>query len=216
MMRKYFLIIALVWLSNALFAQNSSLSLDPITFVGLLLSPKDEDGEEQSSDIRNRWLCFELNWETNNKKEIGFGIFARADRVALRTQYRSFFNKKRQSGLFWGLYAHVEWRKMFWIYDENNEIGIGWNFPFVGNDNVFHSIGITGGFDIGFRIRGKKFGVTPYIGLGIPLFYCFGDLPPEKDKELFDFKNTAFRSIDIGIRFDLFTGENNRSVEEFE
>jgi hypothetical protein len=207
MLRRHVLIIALIGLSNALFAQNSSISFDPITFVGfvgLLLSSNDENGERQSSDLRNMWLCFELNMETHNKRELGFGVFARSDRVALRTQYRFFFNKERQSGFFWGLYGHIEWRKMYWIYDENNEIVIGWNFPFVGHDNVFHSIGAAAGVDIGFRIRGKTFGVTPYIGLGAPLFYCFGDLPPEKDKELFDFQNRTFRAVDIGLRFDFF------------
>jgi hypothetical protein len=203
-LKNFSLVIVLIGLPNIMFAQNFSISFDPITFVGLLFAPKDENGEQQSSDIRNMWLCFELNMETNNNKELGFGIFARADRLALRTQYRSFFNQERQSGFFWGLYGHIEWRKMYWIYDENNEINIGWNFPFVGYDNVFHSIGITGGVDIGFRIRGTTVGVTPYIGLGIPLFYCFGDLPPEKDKELFDLQNITFRSIDIGIRFDFF------------
>jgi hypothetical protein len=203
-MKQSFFIGILIVLSYTIFAQNFSISVDPITFIGLLLSQKDENGEQQSSDIRNTWVCVELNMETNSKKEIGFGIFIRADRVALRTQYRSFYNKERQSGFFWGLYGHIDWRKMFWIYDENNEIGIGWNFPFVGNDNVFHSIGITGGVDIGFRIRGETVGVTPYIGLGIPLYYCFGDLPPEKDKELFNLQNTTFRAIDIGIRLDFF------------
>jgi hypothetical protein len=75
---------------------------------------------------------------------------------------------------------------MYWRYDEDNEFAIGWNFPFIG-DNIFHSIGITGGVDIGFRIRGEKIGVTPFVGLGIPLFYCFGDLPPQKDKEQLHF-----------------------------
>ncbi|MDR2447326.1 MAG: hypothetical protein LBD58_08600 [Treponema sp.] len=207
MLRKHFLIIALIGLSNNVCAQNFSISADPITFVGFVvwaLTPQDENGEQRSSDIRNMWLCFELNMETNNKKELGFGVFARFDKFALRTQYRSFFNKERQSGFFWGLYGHIEWRKMYWIYNENNEIAIGWNFPFVGNDNVFHSIGITGGVDVGFRFRKGNFGITPYIGLGIPLFYCFGDLPPEKDKESFDFQNITFRAIDIGIRFDFF------------
>jgi hypothetical protein len=204
MLKNRFLIVVLIGLSYNISAQNSALSLDPITFIGLLSSPKDENGEQQSPDMRNMWLCFELNMETKSRKELGFGIFARADRFALRTQYRSFFNKERLSGFFWGLYGHIEWRKMYWIYDENSEITIGWNFPFEGNDNVFHSIGITGGIDIGFRIRGENVGVTPYIGLGIPLFYCFGDLPPEKDSEAFNFQNTTFRAIDIGVRIDFF------------
>ncbi|MDR2785238.1 MAG: hypothetical protein LBB83_04910 [Treponema sp.] len=206
MLRKCLVIIILTGLSGKTFAQNSSLSVDPITLIGFFawaLTAQDEE-EQESFDIRNLWLCFEINLDTNNKRELGFGIFARADRVALRTQYRFFFNKERQSGFFWGLYGHIEWRRMFWIYDEYDEIGIGWDFPFEGHDNIFHSIGLTGGVDIGFRIRGKSVGVTPYIGLGAPLFYCFGDLPPEKDRELFDFQNTVFRAIDIGIRFDFF------------
>jgi hypothetical protein len=203
-LNKFFFILVLTGLSNSVCAQNFSLSVDPITFFGLLLSPKDENGEQQSTDIRNMWLCIELNMETINKKEWGVGIFARADRVALRTHYRSFFNKEKQSGFFWGLYGHVEWRRMYWIYDENNEIGIGWNFPFVGNDNVYHSIGLTGGVDIGFRIRGKTVGITPYIGLGIPWFFCFGALPPQKDKDLFYNKNITFRTLDAGLRIDFF------------
>jgi hypothetical protein len=92
---------------------------------------------------------------------------------------------------------------MFWIYDENDALVVGWNFPFVGNDNVYHSIGATGGFDIGFRIRGKTVGVTPYIGLGLPLYYCLGNLP-QNDKETFDFANITLRAIDIGLRIDFF------------
>ncbi|MDR3122616.1 MAG: hypothetical protein LBU16_02420 [Treponema sp.] len=202
-MNKFFLPAALLALSSSVFAQDFSLSIDPLTFMGLMLSPKDEKGEEQSVDIRNMWLCMELNFYTRSKRELGFGIFARADKFALRTQYRSFFNKERQSGFFWGLYGQLEWRRMYWIYNENDDLTIGWNFPFVGNDNVYHSIGATGGFDIGFRIRGDHVGVTPYIGVGAPLYYYFGDLP-RKDKDFFSFANALVRSIDIGIRVDLF------------
>jgi hypothetical protein len=205
--KKFFLYLFLIMLGGNLFAQIYSVSVDPITFFGLLLTPKDENGKQQSADIRNIWLCLELNLETNNKKELGFGIFARADRFALRTQYRSFYNKERQSGFFWGFYGNVEWRRMYWIYDEDDKFAIGWFFPFIGNNNVFHSIGITGGVDIGFRFRGEKIGVTPYMGLGIPLFHCFGDLPPEKDRELFYLQNAAFRAIDVGIRLDFFIKE---------
>jgi hypothetical protein len=202
--RKFLLAFILLILTATISAQNLSISVDPITFVGLLLSPKDEHRKQQPVDIRNMWVCIELNMETNKKRELGFGLFLRADRAALRTNYRFFFNKKQQSGFFWGLYGHIEWRQMYWIYDENNDFVIGWNFPLVGHDNVFHSIGITGGIDIGFRIRGKTVGFTPYIGVGIPLFYCFGDLPPEKDKKLFLFQNITFRAIDIGVRLDFF------------
>jgi hypothetical protein len=189
--------------SSNLLAQNLSISFDPLTFLGLLLSPANQNDEQESTDIRNMWVGVELNIETPKHKELGFGIFARADRVALRTQYRSFFNKKRQSGFFWGLYGFIEWRKMYWLYDDDKLV-IAWKFPFAGSDNVYHSIGLTSGFNIGFRIRGNNTGITPYIGLGIPLFYCFGNVPPERDKEEFLFQNITFRIIDIGLRIDLF------------
>jgi hypothetical protein len=184
-----------------IYGKNNSVSFDPLTFLGLLLSPNDEQEER---DIRNLWLCMEVNGETNSKKELGVGIFLRADKLALRGQYRNYFNKEKQSGFFTGLYRTIEYRKMYWIFDENNELRIGWNFPFVGNDNVYHSLGLSAGFDIGFRIRIKNVGITPYIGLGIPLYFCFGDLPSEHNKEEFYFQNTTFRVIDIGLRIDFF------------
>jgi hypothetical protein len=205
-MKRYFFLTALTVVTHTLPAQNfsNSISVDPITFVGLLLSPANENGGRQSADIRNMWFCYEWNQETANSRELGLGIFVRADRAVLRAQYRSFYNKKRQSGFFWGFYGHVEWRMMYWLYDDNRELSIGWNFPFVGNDNVFHSLGVTGGLDIGFRIRGEKFGVTPYAGLGIPLFFCFGDMPPETDRGFFYLQNAVYRAFDIGIRLDFF------------
>jgi hypothetical protein len=201
--RKLFVLFIILFSVSA-YAQNNSLSFDPLTFLGLLFSSVDENDEEQPSDIRNLWLCVEVNWETSGKREAGVGITLRGDRFAVRTQWRNFFNRERQSGFFIGLYGIVEYRKMFWFLDAGDEITTGWNFPFIGNDNVYHSVGLSAGFDIGFRIRGESIGLTPYIGLGLPLFYCFGDLPPDKYREDFDAQNTAIRVLDIGLRVDLF------------
>jgi hypothetical protein len=196
--------LVLLFFSITIYAQNASLSFDPLTLLGLFLSSvDDDDDEEKSVDIRNLWLCAEANWETNNKKELGFGLFWRGDRFTFRTQWRNYFNHDRQSGFFAGLYGTAEYRKMFWTLNESNEVDIGWNYPFV-SDTVYHSVGLSVGFDIGFRIRGKTVGLTPYIGLGFPLFYCFGDLPPDKYREDFDSKNLTLRSIDIGLRIDFF------------
>jgi len=179
--------------------KNTSVSFDPFTFIGLLLSPN-----ESEVDFKNMWFAMDFNWETEKQKEMGIGIILRVNRVAIKTQYRSFYNKERQSGFFWGLYGLIEWRKMYW-YNENNDLIIGWTFPFIDNDNTYHSIGITGGFDIGFRFRISDIGITPYIGLGIPLFFCFGNLPPEKYRQEFYINNITFRAINIGIRLDLFS-----------
>jgi hypothetical protein len=206
-MKKIIIIfIMTILISSNLFAQNyknTSISFDPLTFIIAAL-PSSSDNQNTSNSIENIWLCVDLNWETEKQKEMGVGIFLGMNQIYLKTQYRSFYNKERQSGFFWGIYGLLEWRKMYWFY-ENNELGIGWSIPFNRRDNVYYSIGITGGFDIGFRIRMGNFGITPYLGLGIPLYFCFTDLPPKDYNMEFYVINTAVRAINIGIKLDFFT-----------
>ncbi|MDR0785879.1 MAG: hypothetical protein LBE74_08390 [Treponema sp.] len=189
------------------YSQNSSISFDPFTLIGLLLPTGDQNHKEQTTDIRNLWLCIEANWEISNKTEMGVGMFWRGDRFALRAQWRNYFNKQRQSGAFIGLYGNAEWRQMYWLYDGEG-IAIGWSFPFEFKDNVYHSLGITIGVDVGFRIRIGDVGITPFIGLGYPLFFCFGETPTNYRSE-FDTKNMMFRAIDIGLRIDFFGSQRN-------
>jgi len=42
------------------------------------------------------------------------------------------------------------------------------------------------------------------MGLGIPLFYCFGNLPPEKYMQEFYMTNAIIRAVNIGIKLDFF------------
>ena len=210
MKRIVFVPIVFIFISSNLFAQNprnSSVSFDPLTFIGAVwfFSTLDNENEEpRETNFSNIWFSMDINWETEKQKEMGVGIFLGPHRVYLKTQYRSFYNKKRQSGFFWGLYGLIEWRRMFWFYDEDDELAIGWNFPFTGRDNVYHSIGITGGFDIGFRFRRNNFGITPYAGLGIPLFFYLGSLPPQNNIKEFNVMNIALRAINIGVKLDFF------------
>jgi len=205
-MKKLLLIlIIIIFFSSSLMAQelnnqkNVSISFDPLTFFVLLIAP-----DQSEINFRNMWFAMDFNWETEKQKEMGIGIILQENRIALKTQYRSFYNKERQSGFFWGLYGLVEWRRMYW-YNENNNIGIGWTVPYIYNENTYHSIGITGGFDIGFRFRIIDIGITPYIGLGLPLFYCFNNLPSENYKQEFYINNAVIRAINIGIKLDFFS-----------
>jgi hypothetical protein len=212
MKKKFFVSIFTVFISYTLFSmdfntdlKNYSISFDPLTIVGLftgLAFPTDAESGE--IDFRNMWFAADINWEAESQKELGMGIFLRGDRIAFTRLYRSFYNKERQSGFFWGLYGLVEWRRMHWFIDEDSDIIIGWAFPFDGRDNIYHSIGITGGFDIGFRYRKNNLGITPFLGVGIPLFFCFGDLPPKSYTKEFYLTNLAIRAIHIGIRLDFF------------
>jgi hypothetical protein len=207
-MKKIILILIItVFIPSDLFAQdlrNTSISLDPLTLIGILLTVGSEDEESGEMDFNNMWFGMDINWETEKQKEAGFGIFLAGHRVSLKTQYRTYYNKERLCGVFWGLYGLIEWRRMSWYYDDDNELNINLSFPFAGGDNVYHSLGITGGADVGYRYRKNSFGVTPYIGLGIPLFFYLGSLPRKSYSKEFNLMNIALRAIHIGLNVDFF------------
>jgi hypothetical protein len=201
MKKKYTLLFALFAIFTvSINSQNNSISLDPLTLLGSLFN-----SSEEGIDIRYMWLCLDFNFETDNNKEIGLGLFIRADKFALRGQYRNYFNKENQSGFFTGFYGTIEYRRMHWLLDNNNALAVGWDYPFKNNNNVYHSIGLSAGVDLGFRFRIGDVGITPYLGFGVPLYIPFGNLPSEPYKKDFIFQNIFFRAIDIGLRLDFFT-----------
>jgi len=206
-LKKIILILIIITLfSSNLFAQNlrnSSISFDPISLIGLVWFFSEDENQMSEIDFNNIWFGMDINWETKSHKEMSVGFFIGTHQVALKTQFRSFLNKENQSGLFWGLYGLIDWRRMDWVYDENNELSIAWISS--GSNNVYYSIGITGGINIGFRFRSGSSGITPFVGLGIPLFFCFGNLPPQNNINDFYIANTIIRTINIGINIDLFT-----------
>jgi len=184
--------------------EGRSMSLDPITFAGLIFFFIPSDEVIEDIDFRNIWFTVESNWITTNQREMGMGITLRGDRVSFLTRYRWFANRDRQSGFFWGLNGIIEWRRMYWFYGENYDINIGWSFPFREQGDVYHSIGINAGVDIGVRFRRNNFGITPFFGLGIPLFFLFGSLPSSIDFWEFYRMNMIARTIRAGIRLDFF------------
>ena len=195
-------------LSSNLYAESlrySSISFDPFTFIGIVGSLLVLSNDEYIElGLNNLWFDMDLNWKTNKQRELGTGIFLGTHRISIKTQYRSFYNKERQSGFFGGFYGLIEWRRMYWHFTKNNELAIGWSLPFNTRENIYHTIGITGGVDIGFRIRINNFGITPYLGLGIPLYFTFGNLPPKKNNQEFQLLNIGTRAINIGLKLDFF------------
>jgi hypothetical protein len=69
---------------------------------------------------------------------------------------------------------------------------------------VFHSAGLTGGADIGFRLRGERWGATFFAGAGYPLFWCFGDLPEKEDLDQFYLLNAILRAFELGFKIDFY------------
>jgi len=188
-------------ISHGLFAEdfnNHSFSLDPLSGLRFLLNGFVE------LDVRNIAISADVNWKTASQREVGIGAFIRGDRLAFTTHYRFFHNRERLSGFFWGMFGLVEWRRMYWFYDENSQIDIGWFFPFHERNNTYYTVGITGGLDLGFRIRGNNFGVTPFLRAGIPLFYIFGDAPSQLNTWEFYRMNILPRAVSVGFRLDFF------------
>jgi hypothetical protein len=207
MKKAIFISFLAVFISHGLFADKKidSFSVDPLTFVGLFTGsvfvPEDGAGR---IDFRNMWLSADLNWVTAKEKEFGAGVFLRGDRAAVITKYRMFRNTETQSGFFWGFFGSVEWRRMYWYFNGDGGLTTGWTFPFENNGNVYHSVGITGGVDLGVRFRINNFGITPYLRAGVPLFYCFGNMPPETHTRDFYVANVAVRVASIGLKLDFF------------
>ncbi|MCL2381674.1 MAG: hypothetical protein FWC64_08800 [Treponema sp.] len=198
-----FAVILVVVFPRSLFADdftNQSVSFSPITFVGLFfVLPVFEE-----VNLRNIWITFEGNWITANQAERGAGITIRNDRVALSARHRFFYNRQTQSGFFWGLYGLVEWRRTHWYYDEDGELQIDPFFPNERPGSIFHSVGLTGGLETGFRVRSGNTGITPFLRLGIPVFFPFGDLPPNNEFWEFYAMNALVRGITLGLRIDIF------------
>jgi len=185
-----------------------SVSYDPLTIIGLFvffITPEDE------SNLNFLWFAGETNRITANHREIGTGLILNRNRAALTTRLRTYNNREMQNGFFWGVFGLLEWRRMYWFFNENSELTV--SNPFWGTTKgyAYHSIGVTGGVETGFRIRTNNSGITIFLGLGIPLFYCFGNLPPQANMREFYLNNILPRSVNIGIRLDSFTGTNRHN-----
>ena len=209
-----------ITLSHGLFAEgysNDSFSVDPLTFIffGLWVVFTGEESHNDPIELRNIWFTAEANWETlRNQREMGVGLTLRKNRVALMTRYRWFLNQERQSGLFWGLYGLLEWRRMFWSYDEDQGLTTYWSSFMETPGNSYHSIGITGGVEAGIRVRGDNFGMTMFAGAGVPLFVLFGNLPSQVSTLDFYLMNLLPRAINVGIRMDFFAPTSWRTSSQ--
>jgi hypothetical protein len=204
MMKKILMLIVsmLLW-QGTIYADNLiGLSFSPVTFIEVILTSMEADRNHEIGPEEYIWLGIDFNFDSDGK-ENSIGLYIHPNYFGLRAQRRTFSGDHR--GFFYGLYGILEYRKMYWGYNDKNDIEIQ---TFWGNergDNPYHSIGATIGGDIGVRFGGKNMRCTIYTGLGLPLFYCFGDTPVSGGEMLsFYGLNTVSRIIDIGVKIDLF------------
>jgi hypothetical protein len=211
MKKRMFVVIALALISASLVcadtlprlfrgAQSESLSVSPITLTGLVMTPS-----ETSNPIDFLWFGIDYNSQFTAHKETSFGLYMRGlNYAAFRAQWRTYSNENH-SGFFYGLYGALEYRKLYWGYTESGDMIVQ---SFIGNeigDNLYHGAGLNLGGDAGFRIRGKRMGVTLYASAGVPLLYYFGSTLPGQD-ELGDFYllNVLPKALSVGLKIDLY------------
>jgi len=85
-MKKIIIILIMtIFIPSNLFTQsfkNTSISFDPLTFIGAILWFSNDENNRQVTD-NNIWFGVDLNWETEKQKEMGVGIFLGTHRVYL-------------------------------------------------------------------------------------------------------------------------------------
>jgi hypothetical protein len=188
------------------FAQGAiSVSLSPLSAIGLILSDK-----QGGQPLEYLWLEFDINYLADNNVERSAGAIIQPNFYALRYQQRKF-SRDDHTGFLYGFYGRIEYRKMIWAYKDNDDIEV--SLTWLGKGAVtfpFHSIGATFGGDVGFRLRGQRFGATFYAGAGLPLFYIFGSQLPPHDKLASLYLSSAlYRALNLGIKFDFYIAGNN-------
>jgi hypothetical protein len=193
--------IFIVFFSHSLFAEDHDNSVTPISYHSISISPMTIISTALLvQGIESIWFIADVNWRLANQEELGTGVVLRRDRASLVTRYRSYNNKERQSGLFWGVYGLAEWRMMHWFYDEHSNLKIASSTTSgESQEHIYHSIGITMGAEAGFRVRINNFnGISAFIGMGVPLFYCFGDTPQDV-MQGFYLQNMLLRTLNVGL-----------------
>jgi len=179
-------------------AETATLSMSPITL--LLFTAAEED--EPSDFI---WLSLMLNFQLPDRKEIGFGTTIIPGYIDFRMQHRKY-QRDDHSGFFYGPFALVEYRKLYWEKDSNSNYVI--SPPFFGledNGQVYHSIGARLGMDVGYRFRTEIATISPYIGVALPVFYCFdtqGSTEIKENWQQFYWDNLPIRAVNFGIMID--------------
>jgi hypothetical protein len=202
MLRKISLAGAALVLLGALplSAQLASVSISPLMVFQALATP----GEEVTDAFE---LIADCNFEGDNG-ENSLGMVITGYQVGFRGQMRRFVHG--DYGFFAGLWGQAEFRQMYWKYDDaETKEGLSlttyfWTSGGGEGEHKYSSVGATLGGHVGYRLKFHPVGVTAYVGLGFPLFYCFGSLPEDNDTDKFYLMNGIIRAVDLGLKIDLF------------
>lgn len=196
---KQILFLSLLLMKISLFSQEqitnnqeytTSISLSPLSFITLMADSED-------ADINDLWLAMSFNVATNNT-EYDFGIAKYPNYLSLSVEKRNFINKDL-FGFFYG---------PFISFDMLNLTVDSSTLPAFSTDNSipgdkYSLIGFRFGGDIGYRINMNNIGLTPKIGLSIPLYYLYelNNYTAEELQQIYTF-TYLLRIFSFGIKID--------------
>ncbi|MDR0539631.1 MAG: hypothetical protein LBG74_03905 [Spirochaetaceae bacterium] len=184
-------------------AMDFGVSVSPLTLLGAVLSSEYTPTDNPRDYI---WISADLNFLLDDSRERSIGIVLQPNCYGLRYHQRKYTNDNH-SGFLYGLFATLDYRVMGWKY--NDQDGLTVSYAFIGNTNttegmIFHTIGATIGANTGFRLRGERWGATFYVGAGVPLIYCFGDLPRKQNSWDLYFGSALNRAFELGLKIDFY------------
>lgn len=193
---KKIILICLSLLACTVYATESqtfSISLSPLSFLSLLAG-----SQENNVSIDDIWMSLSLN-VGSNKKENDFFITKYPHILNIGIEQRNFL-KDNFSGFFYGPFISFDYSKLI-LQDKKNP---GYTTNKYENETVYSLLGPRIGEAIGYRFKIKSIGVTPKIGIGIPLYYLFGlsDFSNTEIKKIY-IKNMALNCFFLGLKIDL-------------
>jgi hypothetical protein len=181
------------------FAQDAiSVSISPLSALDMALSNR---GGGQP--LEYLWLEFDINYLADDNLERSVGAIIQPNFYALRYQQRQF-SRDDHTGFLYGIFGRIEYREMIWEPNGNDGVYVSTTWFKDGGGTIFRSIGAIFGGDVGFRLRGERFGATFYAGAGLPLFYCFGNLPPDDKLTSLYLSSALIKALNLGIKFDFY------------
>lgn len=181
------------------FAQSShiSISVSPMTFITISQLPlvTEENGESEIVPFCS--LSFNYG---NDFTEHDFFISIYPNEYSFGYERRIFFNED-YNGFFYGGFISLDYRR-FSIEDKSVILDLTQQLT----NNFFSTFGIRIGPEIGVRIKRKSnnLGLTPKLGLGIPLYFTSNLSKKNKDFNYYYFQSLKLSAFFIGLKFDFF------------
>jgi hypothetical protein len=178
--------------------EHSVFSVNPLTLLWLTSQNHKDSNSENSSFLSGPGGSLYFGSAKGNSETLyGFSLYS--DFFDISIQQRNYLSKTN-SGLFAGSFLSAEVLSFQYFIDPDKGITITNNKK---QGNNYFLLGLRYGGNIGMRFGFSGFGISPRIGLTLPIFYLFGstNLSADDSAKLY-FMNAMMRAIEIGLTID--------------